>query len=559
MNKQCNLCKKDFTIRPEDEVFYSQVSVPAPKLCPDCRAMRRLSFRNERTLYKRPCDLCKKDVISIYAPGTPFPVYCHPCWWSDAWDPKSYATDYDPSVPFIDQVGELRSRVPRVALLVVNSVRSDYTNSAGDNKDCYLIFASDGNEDSLYSRLIMKCKQVMDCSFVYDSELCYECVDTRQCFKCMYSEQCQSSSDLLFCFNMRDSQNCIFCTNGRHMTYSIFNQKCTKEEYEAKKAEILSSYENIETAKKQYAELKAGLVVKYATQTKSHNTTGDYMYNCHDGVRLFDVSNAKNSSYMADSEDPIDCHDCNNVYYKPELCYQLVGVLQSSKSICSTFIFYCNELEYCDSCYNLSSSMGCIAIRKGEYMILNKEYTKEEYEHLKQEVVASMKADGTYGEFFPQRMSPFGYNEALAKEYFPMNKEEALAKDFRWQEQATGTFGKETIAEKDMPNSIEQVADSALSDIFACIECGKNFRLTQAELAFYRRMGLPIPHKDFDCRHRARVEKRNPRKLYHGSCMCEVASHQHEGGHCTNAFETTYAPGRPEVVYCESCYQNEVS
>ncbi|MBI5622130.1 DNA-directed RNA polymerase, partial [Candidatus Falkowbacteria bacterium] len=27
---------------------------------------------------------------------------------------------------------------------------------------------------------------------------------------------------------------------------------------------------------------------------------------------------------------------------------------------------------------------------------------------------------------------------------------------------------------------------------------------------------------------------------------------------CTNEFETTYAPERPERVYCEECYQKEI-
>ena len=574
MNKKCDLCSKDFAIRPEDRIFYEQVSAPLPESCPDCRMMRRLSFRNERTLYKRPCDLCKKDGVSLYPPGTPFPVFCHPCWWSDKWDPRDHAMDYDPSRPFLDQFKELQSKVPRIALLVIDSVRSDYTNNAGDNKDCYLIFAAEQNEDSLYSRLIMKCKQaqsmtclrlimkckqVMDCAFVYDSELCYECIDCRQCFKCLYSEQCQSSTDLLFCFNMRDSQNCIFCTNGRHTTYSIFNEKCTKEEYEAKKAEILSSYENIEAAKKEYAKLKAGTIVKYAAQTKCHNATGDYMYNCYDGVRLFDTSSAKNCSYMADTEDPIDCQDCNNVYYKPELCYDLMGVLQCSKSKHSTYIMYSNECEYSDSCYNSTGCFGCIRLNQAKYSILNKQYTKEDYEKLKNEIVESMKKDDTYGEFFPQSMSPFGYNETLAKEYFPLTREEAIAKGFRWQEQTTGTFGKETVPEKNMPQTIEEVSDTILSEVLVCNECGKNFRITQAELQFYRRLGLPIPHKDFECRHQNRMNKRNPRTLWPRSCMCDMAGHRHEGGHCENTFETSYSPERSEIVYCETCYQTEFS
>ena len=35
-----------------------------------------------------------------------------------------------------------------------------------------------------------------------------------------------------------------------------------------------------------------------------------------------------------------------------------------------------------------------------------------------------MKKRGEYGEFFPASMSPFGYNETVAHEYFPLSKEE---------------------------------------------------------------------------------------------------------------------------------------
>lgn len=558
--QNCKMCNKEFVIRDEDMVFYEQVKVPIPQNCSDCRMMRRMAFRNERTLYKRECDLCKEKVISIYTENTPFPVYCHKCWWSDEWDPKSYGVDYDPNIPFIKQTENLLNAVPRVALLTVNSVRSEYTNSAGDNKDCYLIFAADGNEDCMYSRLIMKSKMVSDCAFTYDSELCYECIDARSCFKCMYSEQCQSSSDLLFCYNMRDSSNCILCTNGRHMSNSILNVKYSKEEFEEKKTEILASYENIEKAKLEYEKIKNEAIVKYAVQTKCNNVTGDYMFNCYDGINLFDVSNAKNCSYIADSEEPIDCQDCNNVYYKPELCYELMGSLSCSKTKFSKYVFYCNEVEYCDSCYNLTSALGSVAIRKGEYMILNKQYDKETFTKLKKEIVDSMIKGGSYGEFFSQETSPFGYNEALSIDFFPLTQEVASKLGFKWQEKNTGTFGKETMPENTIPSSITTVTDAITSEILACNECGKNYKITRAEFDFYKRMNLPIPHKDFECRHQARMAKRNPRKLYPGKCMCEIENHlNHTGTKCGENFETSYSPERKEIVYCESCYNQEIA
>ena len=36
--------------------------------------------------------------------------------------------------------------------------------------------------------------------------------------------------------------------------------------------------------------------------------------------------------------------------------------------------------------------------------------------------------------------------------------------------------------------------------------------------------------------------------------------HTHHGeNHCPNEFETSYAPDRDEIVYCEECYQEEVA
>jgi hypothetical protein len=556
--KNCQDCKKDFTIRAEDKIFYSQMNSPFPNYCPDCRMMHRLVFRNERTFYKRPCDLCKTDMITVYSPESPYTVYCHTCWWSDNWDPKSFGREYDLSRSFFDQYQELQREVPRLSLMAFNNVRSEYTNGSAENKDCYLIFAADYNEDCLYGRLLQRDKQCVDCAFLHESELCYECLDSRNCFKCMFSEQCQSSSELLFCYNMRDSQNCIFCTNGRHMSNSIHNIKYSKEEFEAKKKEILASHESIEAAKKEFEKIKGQTLKKFSSQTKCNNVTGDYIHNCHDGVLLFDTYDAKNCSYMTDTESPIDSMDCNNYYYKPSFGYNIMGALEGSKLKNSAFVFYCNEVEYCESCYHLSNALGCVAIRKGNYMILNREYSKEEYLELKKKIDEQMKTDPEYGQFFPARVAPFTYNEALSQDFYPLTKEVASERGFNWREMNTGTFGKETIKIADMPETIEEVTDDILKETLLCDTCGKNFRLIQAELEFYRKMHLPIPHQDFECRHQARMSKRNPRKLWSRSCMCSQDGHDHVGA-CPSNFESSYSPEKQDVVYCEGCYQKEVA
>ena len=97
--KTCKHCSASFDITDLDLQFYDKVSpvfnsikypISSPTLCPDCRQQRRLSFRNEKNLYKRKCDLTQKDIISIYSPDKPYKIYEQSEWWSDRWDPLEY-------------------------------------------------------------------------------------------------------------------------------------------------------------------------------------------------------------------------------------------------------------------------------------------------------------------------------------------------------------------------------------------------------------------------------------------------------------------------------------
>ena len=106
-----------------------------------------------------------------------------------------------------------------------------------------------------------------------------------------------------------------------------------------------------------------------------------------------------------------------------------------------------------------------------------------------------------------------------------------------------------SIKKGGIPNSINDVDEKILEEILICEDCNKNFKIIEPELTFYKKMGLPLPHKDFECRHQDRMSKRNPMKLWLRQCMKKG---------CENKFETPYSPDRPEIIYCEKCYQKEV-
>ncbi|NVN97130.1 hypothetical protein HXX01_02765, partial [Candidatus Nomurabacteria bacterium] len=198
-----------------------------------------------------------------------------------------------------------------------------------------------------------------------------------------------------------------------------------------------------------------------------------------------------------------------------------------------------------------------IGLKNKQYCILNKQYTKEEYFEMIEKIKKHMDnmpyidAKGRvykYGEFFPYELCPFGYNEAVINDHFPLTKEEILERGYPYKEKQDNKYII-TLKAKDIPDDIKDTDDSILNEVIECEESGKAFKITPFEFQFYQRMNIPIPRLHPDERYKKRLAFRNPMVLYTRKCM-------HEG--CNNEFETTYAPERPEMIYCKECYQREV-
>ena len=66
----CKLTNVPFEISEKDLAFYEKLGVPAPEILPAKRLQQRLTFRNERSLYRRACSKTGENTISIYAPDS---------------------------------------------------------------------------------------------------------------------------------------------------------------------------------------------------------------------------------------------------------------------------------------------------------------------------------------------------------------------------------------------------------------------------------------------------------------------------------------------------------
>ncbi|HQH28906.1 MAG TPA: GNAT family N-acetyltransferase, partial [Oligoflexia bacterium] len=195
--RTCVLSHTPFEVTEDDLVYYRKLGVPSPTLCPEERARRRMAFANQRNLFVRKCAATGKRIITNYPPEAHAPVYEIMYWLSDAWDKFASGRKYDFNRPFFEQFGDLMRVAPRPNLQKAAALdeNSDYTNYAGENKNCYLIFDSDKSRDCCHSYSINSCVDVIDCFRVEKSELCYECIDSTNCYNSVYLQNCDTCSD----------------------------------------------------------------------------------------------------------------------------------------------------------------------------------------------------------------------------------------------------------------------------------------------------------------------------------------------------------------------------
>lgn len=548
----CKSCKDEFTVQERDRTFLEKAAVqikgksypiPEPTLCPLCRQRRRFAFRNERNLYRRKCDGSGKEIISMYPPNAPYKVYAQDVWWQSNWDATQYGRQFNFQKSFFEQFSDLTKSTPRIALLNVNSVNSDYCNFTGDVKNSYLIFGSVYSEDCFYGSPYYS-RNCVDTLVLRDCELCYECIDCRKLYNCFYCQDCNNSNDLLFCFDLQGCSECIGCAGLRSKKHCIFNEQLSKEEYLKKKKAInLCDPKHRKALEEGLERLKQIVPHQAVLATHSENVSGSHVFHSKNTFESFFADRCQDCAYCAQVVDLKDCFD-NNYTEENELCYEYLGMYANSHTAFSLFCRHTNETYYSDYCVNCEYIFGCSNVRDKKYCILNKQYTKEEYENLLPRIIEHMKREGEWGEFFPIEISPFAYNETVAQEYFSLTKEEALNQGWRWKEDDEREFQPQTV---EIPLDIKDVNPSICDEVLACEITGRNYRIIPQELAFYRSMNLPIPRKHPDQRHRERIAKRNPRKLYSRTC-----------DKCSQKVLTSYSSDSPERIYCEKCHLETV-
>ena len=430
----------------------------------------------------------------------------------------------------------------------MKSVNSPYENFAGGNKDCYLV-ANSGpdNENCAYSRGMIKCREVFDGYYVDKSEQIYESVGVHRSKGVAWSQniaECLNSSFLINCSGL---QNCFGCVNLRHKKYHFLNEPLTKEEYQKRVSEITGSYDATQKFQKKIEEFSLKFPRRENNNLKSVDSSGDYIYeskNCHSS---FELSYCENVSYSFSVKLGKDAYDILGHGRNSELLLETVAAGYSSRAIGCWWVENTQDVTYCFSVRNSQECFGCDGLKNSKFSILNKLYPEKEYLQIKKKIIEELGETGEYGLFFPPSLALFAYNETIAQDNFPLTKKEAIAQEYCWEDNIQMTTGKETLKPNGIPDHIRDVPDTIINEILVCVSCQRNYKIIPAELQFYRVMTLPIPRNCFYCRHRDRIKRRGPFTIFDRTC-----------GNCNKPIKISYAPNRPEIVYCEQCYQQEV-
>lgn len=546
----CIDCGRSFSITPRDRAFLAELNLPDPKRCPACRSLLRCSHRNERSLHRRRCSLCNLDIVSMYTADTPFPVYCHDCFFSDRWNALDFGQTYQEDVPFFDQLRSLLQKVPRLSIINKQTENSEYSNYSYANKNCYLTFGSHYEEDCLYGAYSTKNKDCVDCLWIYGGELLYECLFSKNCNRSLFLDHCADCSDCAFSIDLKGCMHCLFCSNMQHKKYCIFNEQLTKEEYEKRLAAMhLETWKGLSEAKRIFAEdMPRRFPVRAFYQIQSEDCVGSMIVECKNLRSCFFATLCEDCTYGVQVDNTFHAADMDYMGYdRSERVYQTIGCQGLFDCLCCNACWHGSGLRYCQSSFSCHDCIGCISLQQKKHCILNREYSEEEYRRIASSIEASMRRDGTWATFFPAALTPFAYNETMAMDWFSLSETDARKRGYRFEQREEIPDVKKIISAKDLPEKIQDIPDDVLNWAIRCANTKRPYRIVRKELEFHRTMNLPLPRHHPEERHRLRLLRRNPRTLWERTCA-----------KCGKNVPSTYAPDRPEIVYCEVCYLQEV-
>ncbi len=489
----------------------------------------------------------------MYSPDKTYKVYEHSKWRSDECNAIEYGQDFDFSKTFAEQFDTLLQKVPRQNLYIQNVENCDFSNHESDIKNCYLTAGWHWNENCMYGTYYIKSTNCIDNYWLFDSQDSLGNIVSYNLYKCFYLQYSKDCNNCKFGIKLEGCQNCLWCVWLQNKQYCIFNKQYNKEDYEKKLEELnLSNSKKLKQFQKEFEKFAKKQPQQALNIVNSENCIWNDIFfskNCTKSFALQEVEDSKYCfiTWMGKDNTDVSCAGVIN------LSYETIGWwMESYHSLFSTFSYGCRDIIYSDNCHYSQNLFWCTGLRNKKYCIFNKQYTKDDYEKEVSKIIAHMVQTWEWGEFFPSAISPFGYNESMANQYMPLEKDEAIEQNFNRQNNEYPINVPDNmprIEAHDLPELDDlnpELEKKIVNTAIICEVSGKPYRIIQQELDFYKKHWLPLPRKHQDIRYKERM------KLVNSMTLCDDKCKK-----CETHIQTSCNAIDNKTIYCEDCYSKE--
>ena len=550
----CEVCQEPLHLLPLEERLLDKLAfsvggtrfeIPPRRRCAKHERQRRWAFRNERQLYKAKCARSGKSIVSHLASTTPYTIIDQKLWWESTWDGTEYGREIDFNRPFFEQFGQLLREVPHPNLMnaLSSNDNSDFVNCTTELKNCYMIFDGGQSEDALYCEMISLCRSCIDCTNLLSCELCYDTIDSVRCYQGRTLIQCEGCSDSSFLYDCKGCHHCFMSVGLRNASFFWKNEQLTREEYEKRIENIPFTTRSVyEDLRQEFTSLVEGFPRRAAFVTQCEDCTGNSLINSKNALSSFDATNLHDCTHVISINGGRDSMHVEHIA-ETELSYQVMAATKIYRTLFSAYPINTTDVTYGYLVSSSRSCFGCACLKNQEFCILNKKYSKSEYERLTVQLISHMQSTGEWGEFFPMKFSPFPYNDTLAHTLVPLDQITAHAQELYWEERDPSSYSTSNHGAVTPDQWDASAAETLAFHAYRCVMSSRLFKLIPQELTLYLKLEVPLPDKHPDERYFARLSWRGPRELNERTCA-----------HCEKSLLTVFSESQAPEVLCDECY-----
>lgn len=290
---------------------------------------------------------------------------------------------------FFKELQKLITSRPKPPLKILYSEDCEYGDELYYCKNVKYGFDSAKCTNCTYIYDSFICDSCIDCDYAVESQLCYESVDPFKAFNCNYVNYCARIQDSSYCHWCWDSHDLFGCAYLQGKSFCIFNRQFTEEEY----IEKIKKYKSWppEKALAVVEELKKQFPMTQTISAHNENSDyGNYVHYCKNCYLCFDAAHDENSAYLYDTFDARNCLDMTYTTQGSDLSYEIVS---SAKIFNSNYIYWstqCADSSYIFNSSDLNNCLGCVGLSHKQYCILNRQYSKKEYEKISVQVLKEL-------------------------------------------------------------------------------------------------------------------------------------------------------------------------